>query len=299
MIKYAQLGVIPVVAKGILKGKSLKYLYYATLSKVEPYLKDKYSPLMLERKANYESQILDHDRSKLVWFCWLQGIEQAPPIVKSCLISMKQHLTDRVIKIITNDNWREYVDLPKYIIDRWENKEIPPAHFSDLLRLQLLIRYGGTWIDSTVLCTGTEHAQKYLDADLFMFQYTYPEDYPNSFRGISNWFITSCTNNVLLLTLRDMLYAYWKDFDCTLDYYIFHYFFALLVRESPDSIKEMPYGFSEWSITLVEHWGETFSQKKWDKLTSIVNFHKLAYTVEDKVKRDKGNYYNWILEKYS
>jgi hypothetical protein len=24
----------------------------------------------------------------------------------------------------------------------------------------------------------------------------------------------------------------------------------------------------------------------------------LAYTVEDKVKKDKGNFYNWILEKY-
>lgn len=293
--EYAKLGVLPEVARGIIKGKSLKILYYTSLSKVEPYLKDKYSPFMLERKAYYEGQKLEHKRSKIVWFCWLQGIEQAPPIVKACLASLKQHLMDREIKIITNDNWREHVELPEYIIDRWEKKEMPPALFSDLLRLQLLIRYGGTWIDSTLLCTGTEHAQKYLDADLFMFQYTAPEEFPSSFRGISNWFITSCTNNELLLILRDMLYAYWKDFDCTLDYYIFHYFFALLVRECPDSIKEMPYGFSEWSITLVAHWGESFNQKKWDKLTRIVNFHKLTYTVEDKVKRDKGNYYNWIL----
>ena len=253
---------------------------------------------MLERKAYYEGQKLEQKRSKIVWFCWLQGIEKASPIVKACLASLKQHLTDREIKIITNDNWREYVDLPEHIIDRWEKREMPPALFSDLLRLQLLIGYGGTWIDATVLCTGTEHAQMYLDADLFMFQYTYPEDYPNSFRGISNWFITSCTNNVLLLTLWDMLFAYWKDFNCTLDYYIFHYFFALLAREYPDSIKEMPYGFSEWSITLVEHWGEPFNQKKWDKLTSIVNFHKLVYTIDDHVKKDKGNYYNWILEKF-
>lgn len=296
--EYAKLGVIPEVARGIIKRKSLKSLYYVALNILEPYLKDKYSPLMLERKACYDDQILEHERSKIVWFCWLQGIEQAPPIVKACLASLKQHLTDREIKIVTNDNWHEYVDLPDHIIERWEKKEMPPALFSDILRLQLLIRYGGTWIDSTVLCTGTEYAQKYLDADLFMFQYTAPEEYPSSFRGISNWFISSYTNNVLLLTLRDMLYAYWKDFDCTLDYYIFHYFFALLVREYPDLIKEMPYGYSVWSITLVEHWGEPFNQKKWDKLTSIVNFHKLAYTIDQKMKEDKGNFYNWILEKY-
>lgn len=58
------------------------------------------------------------------------------------------------VKVIDEKNWLEYIDLPDYIICRRERKHIPPAHFADLLRLELLIRYGGTWIDSTVLCTG-------------------------------------------------------------------------------------------------------------------------------------------------
>ena len=296
--EYAKLGVVPVVARGLMKGKSLKFLYYATLGKVEPYLRDKYLPLMLERKAYYEGQELEHRHSNIVWFSWLQGMEQAPPIVKACYRSLKENLTDREIKVIDDKNWREYVDMPDHIIRRWENKQMPPAHFSDFLRLQLLTRYGGTWIDSTVLCTGTEHAKKYLDADLFVFQYTPPERFPASFDGISSWFITSYSNHELLLILRDMLSAYWKDYDVTMDYYLIHYFFSLLAREYPEEIASMPYGYSVWSITLVAHWGETFSQKKWDKLTSIVNFHKLAYTIDDKVKQDKGNFYNFVLRKY-
>lgn len=52
--------------------------------------------------------------------------------------------------MIDNGNWRDYVELPEYIIQRWDKKQISPAHFTDLLRLQLLIKYGGTWIDATV-----------------------------------------------------------------------------------------------------------------------------------------------------
>ncbi|MCM1107637.1 MAG: capsular polysaccharide synthesis protein [Clostridium sp.] len=59
---------------------------------------------------------------------------------------------------------------------------------------------------------------------MFLFQYIRSD---GRVAGYSNWFITSCTNNRLLLVLRDMLYAYWRDFDCVLDYYIFHFFFSM------------------------------------------------------------------------
>ena len=34
-----------------------------------------------------------------------------------------------------------------------DSGQITKTHLSDLLRLELLIRYGGTWIDATVFCT--------------------------------------------------------------------------------------------------------------------------------------------------
>lgn len=300
--EYARMGVLSSLGIGffhiLLSGKPPKQINSEIGEKIIPFLQDKYACILLERKAFYQEQSLNHQRSNVVWFCWLQGIEQAPPIVKACLASLKLHLTDREIKIITKKNWREYIDLPEHIIRRWDNKQIPPALFTDLLRLQLLIRHGGTWIDSTVLCTGTTHTKEFLDSDLFLFQYRTPETSSASFKGISNWFITSCTNNEVLLVLRDMLFAYWKDYDYTLYYFIFHVFFSMIAKEYPDIIANMPYGYSVWSLTLENHWDESFNQKKWDKLTSLVCFHKLYYRVDDKLNNDKGNYYNWILEKY-
>ena len=251
--------------------------------------------------TNDTNEIPHHVRNevaKTIWWCWLQGIEAAPAIVKACYNSLKQ-LTGYRLVVIDNTNWREYVELPGYIVEKWEKGRIPAAMFSDLLRVELLIKYGGTWIDSTVLCTGGSRfmvqGSRLMDAPLFLFQYTKEGSVPVS---ISNWFITACRNNEVLRVLREMLYAYWRDYDCVLDYYIFHLFFAMISKEYPEQMAAMPYAQSQRSLVLLHHWGEKFDQRKWDKLTSEVCFHKLAFRVREDIKKDKENYYNYILTEY-
>ena len=302
MREYARLGVLWPITKAffrcLIKRESFKRIYPEILKKIEPFLLKRYTDFLKSRKDYYSELTFEHKRSRVVWFCWLQGLENAPEIVKACYHSLQQHLTDRDIKVIDNNNWTDYIELPEYVVRKWEKGWIPAANFSDLLRLELLIRYGGTWIDSTVLCTGfdaleTQESREYLEADLFLFQYTPP----GTTKGISisNWFITACSNNDVLMVLRDMLVEYWKDYDCTIDYYIFHLFFYMLASEFPEKIGMMPYGNSMNSLVLEKHWAEAFSQKKWDRLTKKVCFHKLTYRVSDEMKKDEGNFYNRIL----
>ena len=304
VVEYAKQGVlfsaIKAGIKCIVKRQSFKQIYPEVLGRVEPFLIERYAPVVSSFKIQVSGN-LEHKRSKIVWFCWLQGIEQAPDIVKACYNSLKRNLPDREIKVIDNNNWTEYVELPESIISKWQKGLIPAALFSDLLRLELLIKYGGTWIDSTVLCTGfngskAQEFKKYLDADLFLFQYTKQGSIPVS---ISNWFITACSNNEVLIVLRDMLYAYWKDYNCTLDYYIFHLFFSMLSKEYPEEILAMPYGQSMNSLALLHHWDEKFNQTKWDRLVDNVCFHKLAFRLDDNIKTNKDNYYNYIISIYN
>lgn len=294
-----------------MKRQSYKAIYPEVLRKVEPFLIQKYGSRVQEFKSSRSSS-LSHEHPKVIWWCWLQGLNEAPQIVKACYASLVQEFkSSKVqegqgisgvyeIKVIDAENWKDYVELPDYIVKKWEKKQIPPALFSDLLRLELLIKYGGTWIDSTVLCTGfngskVQEFKKYLDADLFLFQYTKEESVPVS---ISNWFITACRNNEVLRVLREILYAYWRDYDCVLDYYIFHLFFAMISKEYPKQMAAMPYAQSQRSLVLLHHWGEKFDQRKWDRLMSEVCFHKLAFRVSDSVKNDKDNYYNYILNQF-
>lgn len=300
--EYARLGVLGTGIKAFFRcaknGESYKQIYPALMSEVEPFLRRKYLPVLQERKAAYENcPGAERKRNKILWYCWLQGVEQAPEIAKVCLASLRKHLPDREIRIIDANNWKDYAQLPDWLVRKWEKGLIPAANFSDLLRLELLIRHGGTWMDATILCTGEAAGgtpmSEYLDADLFLFQYTPPGTAEGI--SISNWFITSCAGNPVLMVLRDMLYAYWKEYDCTLDYYIFHLFFSMLALEYSAEVGAMPYGCSQRSIALMRHWGQPFRQEAWDRLTAKVSFHKLNYRVSDAIKNDKDNYYNHIL----
>ena len=339
MREYAKLGALsPAMKVGLrclVKRQSFKGIYPEVLKKIEPFLIQKYGtqiPQIAQRiKANTNCtndastpSTISRPGSATIWWCWLQGIDEAPQIVKACYASLVHDewftVHGYVVKVIDNVNWREYVELPGYIVEKWEKGRIPAAMFSDLLRVELLIKYGGTWIDSTVLCTGfndnhndnenskdsklatdsklstlNSRLKLYMDAPLFVFQYTKEGSVPVS---ISNWFITACRNNEVLMVLREMLYAYWRDYDCVLDYYIFHLFFAMISKEYPEQMAAMPYAQSQRSLVLLHHWGEKFDQMKWDKLTSEVCFHKLAFRVSDSVKNDKDNYYNYILEQF-
>jgi len=290
------LGVVRAFVRCLIKKHSFKAIYPEVLKRIEPMLIAKYDPKAQEFKKFNGSKKLEHVHPKVLWWCWLQGYDNAPKITKTCYRSLKKNLLDYEIKIVDSENWSQFVQLPDFIVERWDKKQIPPALFSDILRLQLLIEHGGSWIDSTVLCTGNvneNHNDNFLNADLFLFQYT-PEG-TTKVISISNWFISAHSNNEVLMTLRDMLFAYWKDYNCTLDYYIFHLFFAMVAKEYPEEIAEMPYGYSMNSLVLLHHWDEAFDQKKWDKLVSRVSFHKLAFRVDQKTKENKNNFYNYIL----
>lgn len=67
---------------------------------------------------------------------------------------------------------------------------------SDLLRLELLKNYGGTWIDSTVFCT--EKCSEYmLNSDLFIIQNLKPR-IDGKATYISNRFMTAMKKTKLL-----------------------------------------------------------------------------------------------------
>jgi len=166
--EYAKPGALwPAVKAGVrclVKRQSFKGIYPEVLRKIEPFLIQKYGSKVQEFKKFNNSREPKHEHPKVIWWCWLQGYDAAPPIVKACYNSlMREFKGSRVqevlsdgyeIKVIDAENWKEYIELPDFIVKKWEKKQIPPALFSDLLRLELLIKYGGTWIDSTVLCTG-------------------------------------------------------------------------------------------------------------------------------------------------
>lgn len=273
--------------------KSLEILRLAVNNKILGKLRKKYRGFIAEYKAN--APTLPQVRSNKVWVCWFQGMENAPALVQRCYRSLQENLPDRQIILITLDNYRDYISLPDYIEKKAAAGIIPPAHFSDLLRLELLLQHGGTWIDATVFCSGRNIPDYMLDSDLFMFQTLKPglDGHPTS---VSNWFITACTGHPLLMLTQALLYEYWKKHNALVDYFIFHLFFQLATEAYPEEWqKTIPFSNATPHILLL-HLFEKADTNTWKALQDMTPFHKLTYKFEDSDTQKDGTYFRMLME---
>lgn len=170
--QYWQSGALfAAIVEFVLLGKSRTALEILRLSaglKTKQKLEKKYQRKLEQFDREYKEQ--EKKTSNKVWVCWFQGMENAPRMVQKCYQSLQENLTDREIILITFDNLKDYVQFPVFIQEKIERGIINKAHLSDLLRLELLLRYGGTWIDATVYCSGGDIPDYMLDSELFMFQ---------------------------------------------------------------------------------------------------------------------------------
>ena len=77
-------------------------------------------------------------------------------LVKSCYKSVKREFPDyKNLTVLTAQTIQQYVTIPEEILYKWNKGIINNANFSDVLRVEILSKYGGIWLDATVYCTGS------------------------------------------------------------------------------------------------------------------------------------------------
>ena len=67
--------------------------------------------------------------SNTVWFLWMQGIDQAPELVKKCLASLQKQIKDKEIVILDENNLLDYIQLPNYIMEKYQKGIIKNVFF--------------------------------------------------------------------------------------------------------------------------------------------------------------------------
>lgn len=101
---YAKLGVLwPIVKTGVrclLNRQSFKAVYPELLRKIELFLVKRYAPVLQSKISEVRGKSLEHEHPKVIWWCWLQGIEYAPEIVIACNNSLKRNFPEYEIKVI-------------------------------------------------------------------------------------------------------------------------------------------------------------------------------------------------------
>lgn len=231
---------------------------------------------------------------KIVWTIWLQGMDEAPYIVKKCYESMKKNIKNRKIIVITEKNYTQYVNFPGFIIEKYKKGIISKVHFSDLLRIELLAKYGGTWLDGTVYCTELNDKDYILDADLFLFQCLKP-GLDGHCSSISSWLMTASSNNRIILLTRALLHNYWANHDYAVDYFILHYFFQMAIEAYHEEWeKVIPFSNSTPHILLLRLF-EKYNDKTWKAIKEQTSFHKLSYKFNQEQTLKNGTYYKKLF----
>ncbi|WP_125768033.1 capsular polysaccharide synthesis protein [Lapidilactobacillus wuchangensis] len=211
-----------------------------------------------------------------VWTMWLQGENNAPEMVATTLRSIKNNYSNVIV--IDQNNFRDFITIPQYIVAKWKQGKISDAHFSDIIRTNLLVEYGGTWIDSTTYISKQSSwlNKKIENEPLFFFQNMRPGSMGNSI-FLSSWFITARPNEPSLLRLRELLNDYWKRNNHLKDYFLFHIFWHLIFNAHPQVFRKIPKVPNSLPLQLMYELNNQLSENEINEILTNFPIQKLTY----------------------
>ena len=278
----------------LLLGKSrtaLEILRLSTALKTRQKLERKYGWKLEEFDKSYIDS--EHITSNKIWICWFQGLDNAPEVVRKCYKSVLKYYPDKEVTVITKENMSDYISFPDYIVDKWKKGIITHTHMTDLLRLELLIKYGGLWPDATVFCT--DRAPSYFyESDLFFFQNLKPGR-DGDCQYISSWLIGARTNNRVLMAVRELCYEYWKNNNSMWDYYLLHDFMSIVLDKYEDEWgKVVPRDNATPHILLLRLF-DKYDDNMWQAIREQTPVHKLSYKFDISKFNLEDTYYKELL----
>ena len=140
-------------------------------------------------------------RKGKIFSLWLDGEEKAPEIVRLNLARWRALNPD--YKLIVLDEAEALKEIGAFPMDL---RTLSKQAFSDVLRIKLLAKYGGIWIDATVFPVRplSEWLPSQLtETKLFLFANPGPD------RRVSSWFIVAPKGSYLVRSWAAAVDAYW------------------------------------------------------------------------------------------
>ena len=192
-----------------------------------------------------------------IWTCWLQGEEQAPPIVKKCLASIR--------------------------------------HFSDILRIYLLALNGGIWMDATTYMTG-DLPDYIANSPLFCYK-IHPgntgiikmsswfivakrnhelivrtqqmlEDYWERHNHLCHYFLFHMLFSIACDESFPRMARHWRS---------------------------IPYFNTAIPHTLLSELPEPYTPERWEQIKALSPVHKLTWKISPEHLTRPGTFLQWIL----
>lgn len=149
--------------------------------------------LILKKTSKFgqDSQI-----PKTIWTYWNNA--ELTPVVRKCIDTWKKYNPDYTVIIITPDNLRDYIDFDVKKV-RFNDSA---ARESDIIRLNVLAKYGGVWCDASIMMTRPfdfKTGSRHEFVGYYIEHYTTKPQWP----CIEGWFFATVPNGKFINAWRD------------------------------------------------------------------------------------------------
>ncbi len=289
-----------------IKGMQLKYQYVKTVVKPLLQLYESYAGNREQMKSLAEEiyQKDDFEGKIPIWVCWWQGEDSLPELVQVCLKSIQKNIPGEkaVLRFITLENCMEYVTFTDTIIRKFQEGKITLTHLSDILRAELLYRYGGMWIDATYFVS--DSLEKALfEKDMF-WTIKYPNAIWKSDVAQGRW---SCNclkvppKSLFARFLMESFWYYWEVSDSLIDYFLIDHVAAVAYdtfSEVHKMIEDCPVSDTV-VFELQKNLNRKFDRKKYQEWTKKASFFKLNWrtNLEETTITQNQTFWGYLREK--
>lgn len=247
---------------------------HGRLHKILSFLRVNFNDTIMHYLNYNNEEMMIKPSKRRIWFMWWQGMKNAPPIVKLCLSAIKQNFPDGEINVITNETLSQTITLPSYIYEKLYNQTLSIVHLSDILRLTLLSRFGGLWVDATLFST------KKLPSEIFEIPY-YTIHFDDTYNYVTGKWTGFCQgsyiNNIVPKFSSDIFLEYTKRFEKVFDYFFQDYILLLgyeLIPSFKRTIENVP--FNNPGILDLDP-NEIYTNEKVKDLTKNTFFFKSTW----------------------
>ncbi len=213
-----------------------------------------------------------------IWVCWWQGERNMPEMVKKCFGSIIKRSNGHPVKLITFDNYKDYVSIDERIVEKVKNGKFKFAHLADLVRLKLLEQFGGLWLDSTILLTANIN-ESFFHNFFSVKSKPIDNDSVSEYRWCS--FVLGGGKKVKFIYshLSRMLERYMLENDAFIDYLLIDYLLDILYRDNPqvkDIIDTTPCTNPNLHKLRLA-FDQEFNENQWNAMLSDTEIFKLTY----------------------
>lgn len=275
----------------------------------------------INSEESFDELSLHEESQSIIWQFWepVEGVSDRnipSQIIKQCISSVERYRYQKYEhRILSLSDVSDFVDIPNFVYEKLKNKSpgFSLTAFSDILRLFLLLKYGGIWVDASILALDN-FPEKYLnfankDGNGFSFCRSELEDLEtrkkwralgpgyfswNKFSQV-NWlnsFIIAGSNRKLIKEILRVLLLIWKYEKEYPHYFSSQIIYCYLTKRKNfhpfESLSDVPPHFLQFKFQ------EEFKQEYIDYLRKNCPIQKLTWKYSKPIK--VNSYLEWILK---